>query len=203
MKTMIHTDAMHPNAKPVVYACQLSFPKAKGAVTPENWQKALYDLQSTPQAIASMSDVWDWERGIKSAPRKQTEPKPRTKAKESKPDLPSCLLCSCQFTPQWKNVKYCEYCRKNRHAEVKRHICRQYQKRNPDAKKARDRARHNTQTTYTNCATCSAVIALSPQSRHRLYCDECRKVKDNEQKRAHDRKRAAIYKAAVAMGVTA
>jgi endogenous inhibitor of DNA gyrase (YacG/DUF329 family) len=196
--TLIHEGS---RTAPMVYACKIEWPKAKGAVTSDNWYSALLELQETPQARESMRDVWEWERGIKTATKPKAEPKP--KAVPVVPALPACPLCSARFSPEWKSVKYCRDCRTNRRAEVKRHICRQYQKRNPETKRARDRARHNTETTYTNCSTCGGVVALSPQSRHRLYCSDCRKVKDNEQKRAHDKKRAAIYKAAVAMGVTA
>ena len=62
MKTMVHTDAMHPNAKPVVYAHTITFAPAVGKITSTNWHQAMNELATSRFGAEAMRDVAAWER---------------------------------------------------------------------------------------------------------------------------------------------
>lgn len=112
---------------------------------------------------------------------------------------PACRLCDARFTPERGGIAYCQECRKHRAKEVGIHTTRAYQLRHPDLKRQRDReyrAKKKTPVPTTNCERCSTEIAFTRP--HKRYCASCRVVVNNEHKRAHDKKKAAI-----AMGVIA
>ena len=178
MKTMVHTDAMHPNAKPVVYACQLSFPKAKGAVTPETWYEALIDLQETREARNAMRDVWKWERskseGARLAakanadfiqkqaarPKPTPAPKPIQKERTSRPFAPvvtkECARCNASFTTSYSRKRFCsEECQRKGKNSL-RDAVRKENAKNPD---------------LASCEECQATILRSASNQK--YCKEC------------------------------
>lgn len=126
------------------------------------------------------------------------------KAAQKADTRPFCRLCDARFTPERVGIVYCQECRANRAKEVSRHKIRAYHLRHPELKKQRDReygAKRRTKSPIMSCERCGAKEPLTCS--HKRYCDSCRTIVDNEHKRAYDKKKAAIYKAAVAMGVSA
>jgi predicted nucleic acid-binding Zn ribbon protein len=117
---------------------------------------------------------------------------------------PTCRLCDARFIPERGGIVYCKECRTNRAKEVGIHTTRAYQLRHPDLKRQRDReyrARKSASVSTTICERCGMGIALTRP--HKRYCASCRVVVNNEHKRACDKKKSAIYKAAIAAGVSA
>lgn len=125
MTTLAH------NAPPMVYAHALEFPKAKGAVTPDNWYTALKRLQKDAQGITSMWEVLAWEhsntRGARLAAKANAAfvekaairpaPKPSVKdqgkpSRAYKPSLKPCMdkkcaTCGGTYTTNRSHQRYC------------------------------------------------------------------------------------------------
>lgn len=125
MTTLIH------NAPKMVYAHVLEFPKAKGAVTPDNWYTALKRIQKDAQGITSMWEVLAWEhsntRGArlaakanaafveKAATRPAPKPSVKDQGKPSRAYKPSlkpymdkkCATCGGTYTTNRSHQRYC------------------------------------------------------------------------------------------------
>jgi hypothetical protein len=135
--------------------------------------------------------------------RRAVDRKVRRKEREAEEKRPKCRLCAAKFTPERKDITYCQSCRANRPKEVTNNITRTYQKAHPELKQQRDREyrARKKPACLMSCQRCGAQEPFTCS--HKRYCASCRIAVDNEHKRAWDRKRAAIYKAAVAMGARA
>jgi hypothetical protein len=94
------TNTLPPPPLPTVYAHVLSFTKHRGKVTPETWYTALLELQQTPQAHASMRDVWDWEQAGCPTPEKQDP-------EQVALDACVCVRCGVSFVPSVSRQVYC------------------------------------------------------------------------------------------------
>lgn len=129
--------------------------------------------------------------------------KAKIRERDAEEKRPKCRLCASKFTPERKNIAYCQSCRVNRPREVTNLTTRTYQKAHPELKSQRDREyrARKKPACLMSCQRCGAQEVTTCS--HKRYCASCRAVVDNEHKRAHDRKKAAIYKADVAMGAAA
>jgi hypothetical protein len=136
--------------------------------------------------------------------KSETTKRVKSRKESQKADTrPACRLCSSRFTPERDGIVYCQECRKHRAKEVDIHTTRAYQLRHPDLKRQRDReyrARKSNSVSTKSCERCGVEVTLT--SPHKRYCASCRVVVDNEHKRAYDKKKSAIYKAAIAAGLS-
>lgn len=124
----------------------------------------------------------------------------RKRATQQKADTrPQCRACSSRFTPTGNASAYCEACRKS--GVSKLHAARVYQQRRAEQERAQGKRVKVEEQVPMVCERCGTIEPRRPCCTHKKYCASCRIVVDNEYKRAYDKKRAAIYKAAVAMGV--
>jgi predicted nucleic acid-binding Zn ribbon protein len=166
------SNQLPPPPPPTVYAHVLEYPRHSGRVTPETWQDALLKLQTTPQAIAAMRDVWAWEQAgcpttvfaVVGSDRSRAivEPKPSSDRRSI------CVICGAVFTRMTSTHKTCsEKC----------------SAQNLKRRKARSRKTFISEMRSCDSPVCSNTFETK-SSRHRFCSFSCSSYVKNIDRRA-------------------